>query len=57
MKNLSAFAQWFNRTSTGYGSFATSLFETFINGSQDNRIRLEVAFPDYFNKDDHKLDF
>ena len=49
---LSDFGMMYMRYSDGGGNFTLSLFKAFINGTEDKKVRLLEAFPEYFNERD-----
>ena len=42
------FEMWLNGELTNLGSFATSLLETYLKADEQNRKKLEEAFPEWF---------
>jgi len=44
----SNYEMWLDRELTNLGSFATSLLETYLKADEQNRKKLEEAFPEWF---------
>lgn len=47
-KGKTTYEKWFDGELRNFGSFHTSLLETYMKADSNNRIKLETAFPEWF---------
>lgn len=48
MTRKTNYEMWLDKELTNLGSFVTALLEAYLRADGQNRIKLEIAFPEWF---------